>query len=67
VSLQKYFSHPSLVIYFFPTPTYKTKIETPNKWENTNSKQPGQGALVTSYLLHSSLAVLGFAGPKPVC
>jgi len=26
VTLQKYFSHPSLVVYFFPTPTIKLKL-----------------------------------------
>jgi len=26
VTLQKYFSHPSLVIYFFPTPPIKLKL-----------------------------------------
>jgi hypothetical protein len=35
VTLQKYFSHPSLAIYFFPNHTHKTKARTPNKWETT--------------------------------
>ncbi len=26
-TLQKYFSHPSLVVYFFPTPSIKRKLE----------------------------------------
>jgi len=38
MTLQKYFSHPSLVIYYFPT--HKTKIETANRVETTNSKPP---------------------------
>jgi hypothetical protein len=38
VTLQKYFSHPSLV---FCKPIYKTKTETANRWETTNSKPPG--------------------------
>jgi hypothetical protein len=66
VILQKYFSHPSLVIYFFPKPTHKTKTETANRWETTNGKAPGpiiiglanqkQGAAVRSDLSHSSMA-----------
>jgi hypothetical protein len=31
VTLQKYFSHSSLVIYFFPTPTHKAKTATANR------------------------------------
>jgi hypothetical protein len=37
VALQKYFSHPSSVNYFFPNLTHKTKIRTANRWETTNS------------------------------
>jgi len=34
VTLQKYFSHPSLVISFFPPiPTRKTKTGTASRWE----------------------------------
>jgi hypothetical protein len=40
VTLQKYFSHPSLVNYFFPTPTHKTKIGTANKLETTKKNKP---------------------------
>jgi hypothetical protein len=33
-SLQKYLSHPSLVVYFFfPNPTHKTERGTANRWE----------------------------------
>jgi len=41
VSLQKHFSHPSFVIYFFFQPTHKTKTVTANTWETTNSKAIG--------------------------
>jgi len=40
VTLQKYFTHPSLAIYFCGDPPYKTKIVTANGWETTNSKPP---------------------------
>ncbi len=40
-TLQKYFSHPSLVVYFFATPTHKTESGTANIWGSTNSKPPG--------------------------
>ncbi len=64
--LQKHFSHPSLVIYFFPKPTHKTEIGTANRWETTDSKAPEpiliglasqkQGAAVRSELSQSSPA-----------
>jgi hypothetical protein len=64
VTMQKYFSDPSLVIYFFSNPTHKTKIGTANRWETTSSKPPlvnqKQGTTLTSYLLHSSLADASF-------
>ncbi len=63
-TLQKYFSHPSLVIYFFPTSTIKLKLKLQiderlliltrldqSLWL-ANQKH---GAAVSSYLLHSSL------------
>jgi hypothetical protein len=40
-SLQKYFSIPSLVIYFFSNPTHKPKTGTANRWETTNSNPLG--------------------------
>jgi hypothetical protein len=50
-TLQKYFSsHPSLVIYFFPT-TKKKKVGN----EQSNGINQKQGVAVISYLLHSSL------------
>jgi hypothetical protein len=42
VTLQKYFLHPSLVLYFFGNPTHKTETWTANRWGTTNSKPPGQ-------------------------
>jgi hypothetical protein len=40
VALQKYFSHPSLVIYFFfSNATHKTKTGIANRWETTNSNR----------------------------
>jgi hypothetical protein len=42
VTLQKYFSHPSVVIYFFSNLTHKTETGTANRWETTNSNPPGQ-------------------------
>jgi hypothetical protein len=41
VTLQKYFSHPNLVLYFFCNPTHKTETGTANRWETTSSKPPG--------------------------
>jgi hypothetical protein len=41
VTLQKYFPHPSLVIYFFSNPTHKTKTGTSNRWETTSSNPAG--------------------------
>jgi hypothetical protein len=34
--LQIYFSHPSLIIYFFSNPTHKPKTGTANRWQTTN-------------------------------
>jgi hypothetical protein len=42
VTPQKYFSHPSSVIYsFFFNPTHKTESGIANRCEITNSKPPG--------------------------
>jgi hypothetical protein len=38
VSWWKYFSHPSLAIYFFPKPTNKTETRTANRFENSTLK-----------------------------
>ncbi len=42
LTMQKYFSHPSLVIYFFPTPPIKLKL----------GLQIGGGLLIANYLNH---------------
>jgi hypothetical protein len=68
VTLQKYFSHPSLVIYFSATQPMKLELQIvilANHLDQSlclaNQKQ---GAAVTSYLLHSSLQQLHtFAAP----
>ncbi len=41
VTLQKYFSHPSLVISCFCNPTHKSETGTTNRCHTTNSNQPG--------------------------
>jgi len=63
--LQTYFSHPSLVIYFFPTPSIKLKLglhiggrllianHLDQSFWLANQKQQ---AAIRSYLLHFSLA-----------
>jgi hypothetical protein len=57
VTLQKYFSHPSLVIYFLSNPTHKTKTRTPNKWETTKviATHLDQSNYVANYLHGLSL------------
>jgi hypothetical protein len=40
-TLQKYFSHPSLVIYSFATSGIQTETGTANMWGITNSKPLG--------------------------
>ncbi len=37
----KYFSHPSLVILSLSNSTHKSKTESANRWEPTNSNSPG--------------------------
>jgi hypothetical protein len=41
MTLQKYFSHPSLAIYSYATPTHKTETGTANRWGTCKSKPPG--------------------------
>jgi hypothetical protein len=78
VSLQKYFSLPSLVIYLFSNPTHKTKARAANKWETTNSNPsgldqssyPANQQQVFGFAAHpfTSLSILcKNAGPKPFC
>jgi hypothetical protein len=67
VSLQKYFSHPSLVFFIFPTSPLKFKLGLQiggrqliaNRIDQSQSLwlvNQIQGPVVRSYLLHSSLA-----------
>jgi hypothetical protein len=58
VTLQKHFSHPSLVIYFFPTPPIKLKL----------GLQIGGRLLIATHLDQSNFLanqqqVIGFAVP----
>ncbi len=41
VTQQKYFSYPTLVVYFFATPPIKTESGRANRRGTTNSKPPG--------------------------
>jgi hypothetical protein len=64
-TLQKYFSHPSLVIYFFSNPTHKTKIGTATRWETTNSKPHGPIIMIGQSETMSSSQIISitvFAG-----
>jgi len=72
VTLQKYFSHPSLVIHLFFNLAHKTKTGTANRWETTNSKPLGPIIMIgksetgsSSQILFITLVwqVLGFAVP----
>ncbi len=46
-TLQKYISHPGLVMYSsFATPPMKTKTGTANRWQTTDSKPPGPGIMM---------------------
>jgi hypothetical protein len=59
VTLQKYSSHPRLVIYFFPTLPIKLKMGLQLGGSQLIAKHlvnQKQGAAVTSFLLHVSLA-----------
>jgi len=63
VTLQKYFSHPSLVISFFPTPPHKTKTGTANTWETT-STNPRRPIKLSNQSTAGQQQVLGFAVPR---
>jgi hypothetical protein len=52
-SLQEYFSHPSLFIYFFPTTTW-----TANRWETTNSIPTGPIIMVGQTKTGSSCQII---------
>jgi hypothetical protein len=62
MTLQKYFSHPSLVICFYPTPTHKTKTGTAKRRETTNKE--GTHLDQSNYLANQQ-QVLGLAVPSP--
>jgi hypothetical protein len=58
VTLQEYFSHQSLVIYFFfGNPTNKIETGTANRWETTNSKSPGPSTSQIQFITLFSLQV----------
>jgi hypothetical protein len=62
--LQKYFSHPSLVIYFlFRNPTHYTKTRTANRWETTNSKPSGRIVMIDQLKIRSSSQINAFSSP----
>jgi hypothetical protein len=58
LTLQKYFSHPSLLIYFLRNSTHDTQTEIANRWQTTNSKTSGSktetSSLITFITLFSS-------------
>jgi hypothetical protein len=62
VTVQEYFSHPSSVFYFLPTPPIKLRLQMSGRLLIANHPDQSlwlanqeQGAAVRSYLLHSSL------------
>jgi hypothetical protein len=66
VTLQKCFSHPSLVIYCFATQPRKLNLGTANRWGTTNSKPHGpivmmgrSETLITSQVLFITLFSAG--------
>jgi hypothetical protein len=72
VNQQKYFSHSSPVIYFFPTRPIKLKLGLQNGWETTNSKAQEPVIMIgqsetgsTSQIIFITLLwqVLGFVVP----
>ncbi len=73
MTLQKCFSHPSLVIHLFFNLTHKTKTGTANRWETTNNSKPLEPIIIigqsergsNSQILFITLVwqVLGFAVP----
>jgi hypothetical protein len=63
MTLQKYISHPSLVLYLFPNPTHKTETRTANMW---GTLLIATHLMIQSnvYLVQSAAAgVLGFGVP----
>jgi hypothetical protein len=64
VTPQKYFSHPSVVVYIFATPTNKTETGTANRWGTSNSKPPGQSCCAM-YQPPQSLLLFFLGAVKP--
>ncbi len=72
--LEKYFSHPRLVIYLFSNTSHKTKIGIVNRWETTNSNPPGPIKLSSQSTEGSAVPFTSLSsilwknvGPKPFC
>jgi len=73
--VKKYFSHPSLVIYFFPTPTLKLKLGLRRGGKLLIATHLNQSNYLANQQQVSGFAVpftsLGIlsktAGPKPFC
>jgi hypothetical protein len=64
VSIQKYFSHPSLVIYFFPTSPIKRKLGLSIGSETTNSEPIRNREQQSDHIYYTLLwLVLGFTVP----
>ncbi len=55
VPLQKYFSHPSLVIYLFPTPSIKLKLGLQKGWRLLIAKHMDQSLWFANQKLRSYL------------
>jgi hypothetical protein len=69
VTLQKYFSHPSLVIYFFPTPPIKLKLGLQMVGRLDQSIYMANQQQVLGFAMpFTSLSIMcKIAGPKPFC
>jgi hypothetical protein len=71
VTLRKYFSHPSLVMYSFATPPIKLKSGTANRWGTTNNKPHGpmimMGQLETPSNSYIKFITLFSAGAQCCC
>jgi hypothetical protein len=75
MTLQKYFSHPSLVIYFFPTPPVKLKLGLQigerlllaSQLDQSNHLTNQQQVFNLAVLFSSLSKLCQNAGPKPFC
>jgi hypothetical protein len=52
----KYFSHPSVVIFFFPTPPIKLQLWFANGWEPTNSKPPRPIIMIQKHIYSETMS-----------